>query len=106
MGTYVLYLGLSQSQTCKAITPSSWLCRECTRLMPDGASLRLQDDQPGKNRFVERFRARSVCQAGSRQKMAKKLEKELRITGSEPKRKELNFEPGPRPCTGVRSPPP
>lgn len=43
--------------------------------------------------FVERFRAKATKarQAGSRQKMAKKLEKQLEDYRPEPKRKELSF---------------
>ena len=53
----------------------------------------IQDELNRKMAFVERFRAKATKarQAGSRQKMAKKLEKELEDYRPEPKRKELNF---------------
>jgi ATPase components of ABC transporters with duplicated ATPase domains len=53
----------------------------------------LRDELDRKMAFVERFRAKATKarQAGSRQKMAKKLEKELEDYRPEPKRKELNF---------------
>lgn len=53
----------------------------------------LQDELNRKMAFVERFRAKATKarQAGSRQKMAKKLEKELEDYRPEPRRRELSF---------------
>jgi ATP-binding cassette subfamily F protein 3 len=55
---------------------------------------RLQDEIERKMDFVRRFKAKATKarQAGSRQKMAKKLEKELEGLQTEPKRKELGFK--------------
>ncbi len=55
---------------------------------------RVQEEIERKMDFVRRFRAKSskARQAGSRQKMAKKLEKELEGLQTEPKRKELDFK--------------
>ena len=55
---------------------------------------RVQDEIERKMDFVRRFKAKATKarQAASRQKMAKKLEKELEGLQAEPKRKELNFK--------------
>ena len=64
----------------------------------------IQDEIQRKMAFVERFRAKAskARQAGSRQKMVKKLEKELEEVRPEPKRKQLNFSwPDPSPSEKV-----
>ena len=55
---------------------------------------RVQDEIERKMDFVRRFKAKATKarQAASRQKMAKKLEKELEGLQAEPRRKELNFK--------------
>ena len=55
---------------------------------------RVQDEIERKMDFVRRFKAKATKarQAASRQKIAKKLEKELEGLQAEPKRKELSFK--------------
>ena len=55
---------------------------------------RVQDEIERKMDFVRRFKAKATKarQAASRQKMAKKLEKELEGLQAEPKRRELSFK--------------
>lgn len=93
IGTHVLYLGLSRPVFRKA-TYSQFLTLQAEyNSQREREAKALQDDLAKKMAFVERFRAKATKarQAGSRQKMAKKLEKQLEDYKPEPKRKELAF---------------
>lgn len=93
IGTHVLYFGLSKPVFRKS-TYSQFLTYQAEyQAQREREARMLQDELERKMAFVERFRAKATKarQAGSRQKMAKKLEKELEDYRPEPKRKELNF---------------
>lgn len=93
VGTHVLYLGLSRPVFRKATYSQFLELQEEYNAQREREAKALQDELNRKMAFVERFRAKATKarQAGSRQKMAKKLEKELEDYRPEPKRKELNF---------------
>ena len=93
VGTHVLYLGLSRPVFCKATYTQFLALQEEYNAQREREARALQDEINRKMAFVERFRAKATKarQAGSRQKMAKKLEKELEDYRPEPKRKELIF---------------
>ena len=93
VGTHVLYLGLSRPVVRKATYTQFLALQEEYNAQREREARALQDEINRKMAFVERFRAKATKarQAGSRQKMAKKLEKELEDYRPEPKRKELNF---------------
>ena len=93
VGTHVLYLGLSRPVFRKATYTQFLALQEEYNAQREREARALQDEINRKMAFVERFRAKATKarQAGSRQKMAKKLEKELEDYRPEPKRKELNF---------------
>lgn len=93
VGTHVLYLGLSRPVFRKATYSQFLALQEEYNTQREREARALQDEINRKMAFVERFRAKATKarQAGSRQKMAKKLEKELEDYRPEPKRKELNF---------------
>ncbi|MBD5417925.1 MAG: ABC-F family ATP-binding cassette domain-containing protein [Desulfovibrio sp.] len=93
VGTHVLYLGLSRPVYRKATYSQFLRLQEEYNAQREREAKALQDELDRKMAFVERFRAKATKarQAGSRQKMAKKLEKELEDYRPEPKRRELNF---------------
>ena len=93
VGSHVLYLGLSKPVFRKATYSQFLRLQEEYNVQREREAKALQDDLERKMAFVERFRAKAskARQAGSRQKMAKKLEKELEDYRPEPKRRELNF---------------
>lgn len=93
IGTHVLYLGLSRPVFRKATYSQFLSLQEEYNAQREREAKALQDDLARKMAFVERFRAKATKarQAGSRQKMAKKLEKQLEDYRPEPKRKELAF---------------
>lgn len=93
VGTHVLYLGLSKPVFRKATYTQFLVLQEEYNAQREREARALKEDLDRKMAFVERFRAKATKarQAGSRQKMAKKLEKELEDYRPEPKRKELNF---------------
>jgi ATP-binding cassette subfamily F protein 3 len=93
VGTHVLYLGLSRPVFRKATYTQFLALQEEYNQQREREARALRDELDRKMAFVERFRAKATKarQAGSRQKMAKKLEKELEDYRPEPKRKELNF---------------
>ena len=93
VGTHVLYLGLSKPVFRKATYTQFLALQEEYNAQREREARALKEDLDRKMAFVERFRAKATKarQAGSRQKMAKKLEKELEDYRPEPKRKELNF---------------
>ena len=93
VGTHVLYVGLSKPVFRKATYTQFLALQEEYNAQREREARALKEDLDRKMAFVERFRAKATKarQAGSRQKMAKKLEKELEDYRPEPKRKELNF---------------
>ena len=93
VGSHVLYLGLSRPLFRKATYSHFLALQEEYNAQREREARALRDDLERKMAFVERFRAKATKarQAGSRQKMAKKLEKELEDCRPEPRRKELNF---------------
>ncbi|MBD5641210.1 MAG: ATP-binding cassette domain-containing protein [Desulfovibrio sp.] len=93
IGTHVLYLGLSRPVFRKATYSQFLALQEEYNAQRERQAKALQDDLAKKMAFVERFRAKATKarQAGSRQKMAKKLEKELEDYKPEPRRRELAF---------------
>ena len=93
VGTHVLYLGLSKPVFRKATYTQFLTLQDEYNAQREREARALKDDLDRKMAFVERFRAKATKarQAGSRMKMAKKLEKELEDYRPEPKRKELNF---------------
>lgn len=93
VGSHVLYLGLSRPVFRKATYTQFLTLQEEYNAQREREARALQDELNRKMAFVERFRAKATKarQAGSRQKMAKKLEKELEDYRPEPKRKELSF---------------
>ncbi len=93
VGTHVLYLGLSRPVFRKATYTQFLTLQDEYNAQREREARALKEDLDRKMAFVERFRAKATKarQAGSRQKIAKKLEKELEDYRPEPKRKELNF---------------
>ena len=93
VGTHVLYLGLSRPIFRKATYSHFLELQEEYNAQREREARALRDELNRKMAFVERFRAKATKarQAGSRQKMAKKLEKELEDYRPEPKRRELSF---------------
>lgn len=94
IGTHILYLGLSKP-VCRKATYSQFLdLQEEYEAQREREAKSLQEDLAHKMAFVERFRAKATKarQAGSRLKMAKKLEKELEGYRPEAKRKDLAFK--------------
>ncbi|MDR0239236.1 MAG: ATP-binding cassette domain-containing protein [Deltaproteobacteria bacterium] len=93
MGTHVLYLGGVRPVFRKATFTRFLAMQEELEAQRERENKRLSDEIQRKMAFVERFRAKATKarQAASRQKMAKKLEKELENSQPELRRKELNF---------------
>lgn len=93
VGTHVLYLGMSRPVFRKATYSQFLTLQEEYNAQREREAKALQAEYDRKMAFVERFRAKATKarQAGSRQKMAKKLEKQLEDYRPEPKRKELSF---------------
>lgn len=93
IGNYILYLGLSRPVVRKSTYSGFLAYQEEYAMQRERQAKALQDEYDRKMAFVERFRAKATKarQAGSKQKMAKKLERELEDYKPEPKRKELNF---------------
>ena len=93
VGTHVLYLGLSRPVFRKATYTQFLTLQDEYNAQREREARALKDELDRKMAFVERFRAKATKarQAGSRQKVAKKLEKELEDYRPGPKRKELNF---------------
>ena len=89
VGTHVLYLGLSRPVFRKATYTQFLSLQEEYNAQREREAKALQDELARKMAFVERFRAKATKarQAGSRQKMAKKLEKELEDYRPEPTRR-------------------
>ncbi len=93
IGNHILYLGSSKPVFRKAGYSQFLVLQEEFEVQKNRQAKALRDEYDRKMAFVERFRAKATKarQAGSRQKMAKKLEKQLEDYRPEPKRRELNF---------------
>lgn len=93
IGNHVLYMGLGKPVSRKTNYSKFLELQAEYDAQRELKAKALQDDLERKMAFVERFRAKATKarQAGSRQKMAKKLEKELENYKPASKRKELNF---------------
>ncbi|MDR0815896.1 MAG: ATP-binding cassette domain-containing protein [Desulfovibrio sp.] len=93
VGTHILYLGLSRPVFRKTNYTGFLAVQAEYNMQREREARALQSEIARKIAFVDRFRAKAskARQAGSRQKMAKKLEKELEDLRPEPKRRELHF---------------
>jgi ATP-binding cassette subfamily F protein 3 len=93
VGTHVLYLGLSRPIFRKTSYTSFLALQAEYDAQRERQAKAVQEEITRKMAFVDRFRykASTARQAGSQQKMAKRLEKELEGLRPEPKRKELAF---------------
>ncbi|MBO4312690.1 MAG: ABC-F family ATP-binding cassette domain-containing protein [Desulfovibrio sp.] len=93
VGTHVLYLGMNRPVFRKATYTQFLSLQEEYNTQREREAKALQEELARKMAFVERFRAKATKarQAASRQKMAKKLEKELEDYRPEPRRRELHF---------------
>ena len=94
VGSHVLYLGGSKPVFRKATFSQFVVLQEELEEQREREAQRLNAEIERKMDFVRRFGAKATKarQAGSRQKMAKKLEKELEGLRPEAKRKELSFK--------------
>ncbi len=94
IGTHVLYLGTSKPMFRKCSYTKFLELQEEIEEQREREAKQLADDLAHKMDFIRRFKAKATKarQAGSRQKQAKKLEKELEQYKPEPKRKELSFK--------------
>ncbi len=93
IGSHILYLGGSKPVFRKATFSQFVVLQTELEEQRERETRRLNAEIERKMDFVRRFGAKATKarQAGSRQKMAKKLEKELEKVRPEPKRKELAF---------------
>ncbi|MDR1242898.1 MAG: ABC-F family ATP-binding cassette domain-containing protein [Deltaproteobacteria bacterium] len=93
IGTHLLYLGASKPLFRKGSFSHFVAVQEEFDVQREREAARLQDEIERKMNFVRRFKAKATKarQAASRQKMAKKLEKELEGLEAPQKRKELDF---------------
>lgn len=93
VGNCVLYLGLSKPVFRKCNYSAFLTLQAEYEAQRQREAKALREDYDRKMAFVERFRAKATKarQAGSRQKMAKKLEKQLEDYRPEPRRRELSF---------------
>ena len=94
VGTHILYLGGSKPVFRKANYTQFLELQEAYENQREREAKALQEDLQRKMAFVERFRAKATKarQAASRQKMAKKLERELENCQPEQRRRELAFK--------------
>ena len=93
VSTHVLYFGMSRPFFRKANFSQFLQMQEELEAQKEREAKSIQDEINRKMAFVDRFRAKATKarQAGSRQKMAKKLEKELENYRPEQRRRNLNF---------------
>ncbi|MDR2696038.1 MAG: ATP-binding cassette domain-containing protein, partial [Deltaproteobacteria bacterium] len=93
IGTHILYLGASRPVFRKGTFSRFLAVQEELEAQRERENKRLNEEIQRKMAFVERFRAKATKarQAASRQKMAKKLEKELENVQPEMRRKALDF---------------
>ena len=93
ISTHILFLGAGKPLFRKGNFTQLVALQEETEAQREREASRLQDEIERKMAFVRRFGAKATKarQAGSRQKMAKKLEKELEGLAPVAKRRELDF---------------
>ncbi|MDR1125072.1 MAG: ABC-F family ATP-binding cassette domain-containing protein [Deltaproteobacteria bacterium] len=93
IGTHLLYLGASKPLFRKGNFTQFIAMQEEFSMQREREAARLQDEIERKMDFVRRFKAKATKarQAASRQKMAKRLEKELEGLDAPQKRRELDF---------------
>ncbi|MDR3073645.1 MAG: ABC-F family ATP-binding cassette domain-containing protein [Deltaproteobacteria bacterium] len=93
ISSHILYLGIGKPLFRKGNFSQFLSLQEELEGQKEREAARIQDEIERKMAFVRRFKAKATKarQAGSRQKMAKKLEKELEGLAPAPKRKELSF---------------
>jgi ATP-binding cassette subfamily F protein 3 len=93
ISSHVLYLGMGKPLFREGNFSQFISLQEEMEEQKGREAARIQDEIERKMAFVRRFKAKATKarQAGSRQKMAKKLEKELEGLAPAPKRKELSF---------------
>lgn len=93
IGTHILYMGLSSPVFRKSGYSDFLAAQEEYEKQREREARALRDEYERKMAFVEKFRAKATKarQAQSKQKMAKRLEKEIEDLKPEPKRKELAF---------------
>ena len=94
VGTHVLYLGASKPMFRKCSFTKFMEMQEELEEQKERAAKQISDEIERKMDFVRRFKAKATKarQAGSRQKQAKRLEKELEQYRPEAKRRELSFQ--------------
>ncbi len=94
ISTHILYLGMGKPLFRKGNFSQFIALHEEMEGQKEREAARIQDEIERKMAFVRRFKAKATKarQAGSRQKMAKKLEKELEGLAPAQKRKELDFK--------------
>ncbi|MBP3730667.1 MAG: ATP-binding cassette domain-containing protein, partial [Mailhella sp.] len=93
VGTHVLYLGASRPIFRKCSFSKFMELQAELEEQRERAAKQISDEIERKMDFVRRFKAKATKarQAGSKQKQAKKLEKELEQFKPEAKRRELSF---------------
>ncbi|MDE5831433.1 MAG: ABC-F family ATP-binding cassette domain-containing protein [Desulfovibrio sp.] len=93
IGTHILYMGLSSPVFRKSGYSDFLAAQEEYEKQREREARAIRDDYERKMAFVERFRAKAskARQAASKQKMAKRLEKELDDLKPEPRKKEFSF---------------
>ena len=94
VGSHVLYLGASKPIFRKCNYTKFLELQAEIEEQREREAKQIADDLAHKMDFIRRFKAKATKarQAGSRQKQAKKLEKELEQYRPEPKRRELSFK--------------
>lgn len=101
IGTHVLYLGASKPLFRRGNFSQFVATQDEVEDQREREAKKLAEEIERKMEFVRRFRAKATKarQAASRQKMAKRLEKELENFRPETKRRELDFKwPEPERC--------
>ncbi|MDR2161669.1 MAG: ABC-F family ATP-binding cassette domain-containing protein [Desulfovibrio sp.] len=94
VGTHLLYFGGGKPILRKGTFSQFIVLQAELEEQRSREAARIQEDMERKMDFVRRFKARAskARQAASRQKMAKKLEKELQGLQAEPRRRALEFQ--------------
>ncbi|MDL2271434.1 ABC-F family ATP-binding cassette domain-containing protein [Desulfovibrio sp. OttesenSCG-928-I05] len=94
ISTHILYLGLGKPLFRKGNFSQFIALHQEMEEQQERLAARLQDEIERKMAFVRRFKAKATKarQAGSRQKMAKRLEKELESIEKSPVRRDLDFK--------------
>lgn len=94
ISTHILYLGGSKPVLRKATFSQFLEMQEEIDEQREREAKKLAEDLSHKMEFIRRFKAKATKarQAASRQKQAKRLEKEMENYKPEPKRRELSFK--------------